>query len=135
MADAKGGDSSARTALLLEEFVTSLRRRKVEGSLDTAKRTALLMRHVIADARTPNPADLIAAVRAAGVRLSEACSTGAGPLRRQTLAQPTAPAPTLALGGGREQRLSAAHERNAALRRAGRPSRPLVLSLGFSRRA
>jgi hypothetical protein len=75
MADSKG--DSTKTALLLDDFVTSLRRRKVEGSLDTAKRTALLMRHVIADARTPNPADLIAAVRAAGMRLVEACRTGA----------------------------------------------------------
>ena len=75
MADSKG--DSTKTALLLDDFVTSLRRRKVEGSLDTAKRTALLMRHVIADARTPNPADLIAAVRAAGLRLVEACRTGA----------------------------------------------------------
>jgi translation initiation factor 2B subunit (eIF-2B alpha/beta/delta family) len=57
--------------------------RKVEGSLDTAKRTALLLRHVIADARTPNPTDLLAAVRAAGVRLTEACHTGAR--RRKTV--------------------------------------------------
>ena len=81
MADSKG-DNSTKTALLLDDFVTSLRRRKVEGSLDTAKRTALLMRHVIADARTPNPADLIAAVRAAGMRLVEACRTGASRLPR-----------------------------------------------------
>ena len=45
--------------------------------MDTAKRTALLLRHVIADARTPNPSDLLLAVRAAGVRLAEACHTGA----------------------------------------------------------
>jgi hypothetical protein len=43
----------------------------------------LLLRHVIADARTPNPTDLLAAVRAAGVRLTEACHTGAR--RRKTV--------------------------------------------------
>jgi translation initiation factor 2B subunit (eIF-2B alpha/beta/delta family) len=67
----------ARTEALLEAFVTALRRRQVSGSLDVSRRTASILRHVIADARTPNPADLIVAVRAAGARLTAASHTGA----------------------------------------------------------
>ena len=98
MADAKG--DSTKTAVLLDDFVTSLRRRKVEGSLDTAKRTALLMRQVIADARSPNPADLIAAVRAAGVRLAQACNTGASLRAAKRRTQPARPRLALCAPGG-----------------------------------
>jgi len=69
---------NTKTQAMLDDFVTRLRRRKVDGSLDTAKKTAVLMRQVVADGRTLSPVELLAAVRAAGVRLQEACRTGAG---------------------------------------------------------
>ena len=66
---------SSRTALMLDDFVTRLRRRKYDGSLDTAKRTAVLMRQVIADSSKLPPQELLVAVRTAGKRLMEACRT------------------------------------------------------------
>lgn len=66
---------TSRTALMLDEFVTRLRRRKYDGSLDNAKRTAVLMRQVIADSSKLPPQELLVAVRTAGKRLMEACRT------------------------------------------------------------
>jgi hypothetical protein len=132
MADAKA--DSTKTAVLLDDFVTSLRRRKVEGSLDTAKRTALLMRHVIADARTPNPADLIAAVRAAGVRLSEACNTGAFFLRGRQRDQRLAQRPRCALHAARCRQPTqqpVAPLARCALRPRGCAGQRTALSIGF----
>ncbi len=86
MAAAEG--VSGRTQAQLEDFVARLKRRRVEGSLDTAKKTAVLMRQVVADSRTLSPAELLAAVRAAGVRLTEACRTGAWHMLRGKRATP-----------------------------------------------
>jgi hypothetical protein len=68
-------DTSSRTGLMIEDLVTKLRRRKVDGSLDNAKRTAVLMRQVIADSSKLPPAELLVAVRTAGKRLTDACRT------------------------------------------------------------
>lgn len=59
----------------MSEFVTRLRRRKVGGSLDAARHTAVLLRQVVHGAHSADPAALIAAVRAAGARLVAACHT------------------------------------------------------------
>ncbi|CAM6113365.1 unnamed protein product [Calypogeia fissa] len=58
---------------LVEDFITKLNRRQVEGSLDTAKLTAKLLRQVISHQRIPPSAQsaaiLIDAVKSVGVRL------------------------------------------------------------------
>ncbi|KAM0985526.1 hypothetical protein ACFX13_013009 [Malus domestica] len=58
---------------LVNELATSLRKRKVEGSRETARLTAELLRTVISAQKLPSPtnqaAALIAAVRGVGQRL------------------------------------------------------------------
>ncbi|KAJ7532602.1 hypothetical protein O6H91_13G011800 [Diphasiastrum complanatum] len=59
----------------VDDFCTKLRRRQVEGSMDTAKFTALLLRQVISHQRIPPSAQastLIDAVKSVGLRMIDA---------------------------------------------------------------
>lgn len=63
---------------LVDEFATKLKRRQVEGSLTTAKRTAELLRQVVSHQRLPSssPAPtLLEAVKTVGIRLIAANPT------------------------------------------------------------
>jgi translation initiation factor eIF-2B subunit beta len=67
----------------VDDFVTKLRRRQVEGSLNTAKMTAELLRQVISHQRLPNvgqAAVLIDVVKTVGLQMIEANPIGKSPL-------------------------------------------------------
>lgn len=64
----------------VQDFVAQLRRRQVEGSLDTAKRTAEILRLLLATQRHPTAQALLDDVRIVGSRLQAAQPSGALPL-------------------------------------------------------
>ena len=64
----------------VQDFVAQLRRRQVEGSLDTAKRTAEILRLLLATQRHPTAQALLDDVRVVGSRLQAAKPSGMPPL-------------------------------------------------------
>ena len=60
----------------VQDFVAKLRRRQVEGSLDTAKRTAEILRLLLATQRHPTAQALLDDVRVVGSRLQAAKPSG-----------------------------------------------------------
>ena len=60
----------------VQDFVAKLRRRQVEGSLDTAKRTAEILRLLLATQRHPTAQALLDDVRLVGSRLQAAKPSG-----------------------------------------------------------
>ena len=60
----------------VQDFVAQLRRRQVEGSLDTAKRTAEILRLLLATQRHPTAQALLDDVRVVGSRLQAAKPAG-----------------------------------------------------------
>ena len=75
-------DISAATAAKIEAFVKDLKRRSVrDGAAETARRTAVILRQVVADSRCLTAAELVDSVRATGERLAAANHTGASGAR------------------------------------------------------
>ncbi len=63
----------------VQDFVAQLRRRQVQGSLDTAKRTAEILRLLLATQRHPTAQALLDDVRVVGSRLQAAKPAGMSP--------------------------------------------------------
>ncbi len=77
----------------VQDFVAKLRRRQVEGSLDTAKRTAEILRLLLATQRHPTAQALLDDVRVVGSRLQAAKPSGVMPPLPPVPLHPCAPAP------------------------------------------
>ena len=64
----------------VEDFIAQLRRRQVEGSLATAKRTAEILRLLLTSKRHASAQALLDDVRRVGSRLQAAKPSGVPPL-------------------------------------------------------